>query len=165
METVTAEPTDNYLEIVLKAEVVTVATAMRLIDTIATNLDRHPCPHTLVEVIAQDSNISVTDSYVIWDYAREKSLGRTRLAYVVTGGEIKPFPALTESCATKRGTPLKIFTNRKDAIDWLGPAVRTITENSPAAATITGRKQYSAAVKSLVDRTGGQHTVKQPPSN
>ena len=44
METVTAEPSDNYLEIVLKADVVTVATAMRLIDAIAANLDRHPCP-------------------------------------------------------------------------------------------------------------------------
>ena len=122
METVTAEPTDNYLDIVLKAEVVTVATTMRLIDTIAGNLDRRPCQHTLVEVIAQDSDVSVTDSYLIWDYAREKSLCRTKLAYVVTGGEIKPYPAFTENCATKRGTPLKIFTNRKDAIDWLGCA-------------------------------------------
>lgn len=122
METVTAEPTDNYLEIVLKAEVVTVATALRLIDAIAANLDRRPCRHTLVEVIAQDSNVNFTDSYLIWDYAREKSLGRTKLAYVATGGEIKPHPAFTESCATKRGTPLKIFTNRKDAIDWLGSA-------------------------------------------
>lgn len=122
METVTAEPTANYLEIVLKAEVVTVATSMRLIDTIAENLDRRPCQHTLVEVIAQDSNVNFTDSYLIWDYAREKSLCRTKLAYVVTGGEIKPYPAFTESCASKRGTPLKIFTNRKDAINWLGCA-------------------------------------------
>ena len=30
------------------------ATAMRLIDTIAANLDRRPSQHTLVEVIAQD---------------------------------------------------------------------------------------------------------------
>lgn len=123
METVTAEPTGNYLDIVLKAEVVTVATALRLIDTIAANLDRRPCPHTLVEVIAQDSEVSFTDSYLIWHYAREKSLCRTKLAYVMTGGEIKPYPAFTESCATKRGTPLKIFTNRKDAIDWLGPTL------------------------------------------
>ena len=122
METVTAAPTDNFLEIVLQAEVVTVAVTMRLIDAIAANLDRRPCQHTLVEVIAQDSDVSVTDSYVIWDYAREKSLCRTKLAYVVTGSEIKPYPVFTENCAAKRGTPLKIFTNRKDAIDWLGPA-------------------------------------------
>ena len=48
------------------------ATAMRLIDTIAANLDRRPCRHTLVEVIAQDSNVSFTDSYLVWDYAREE---------------------------------------------------------------------------------------------
>ena len=154
METVTAQPTDNYLEIVLKADVVTVGTAMRLIDAIAANLDRHPCQRTLVEVVAQDSNVSLTDSYVIWDYAREKSLCRTKLAYVVTGREVKPYPAFTEGCATKRGTPLRIFTNRKDAIDWLGPAAWTVAENSSSAATVTGRKQYSAAVESLVDCTG-----------
>ena len=136
METVTAEPTDNYLEIVLKADVVTVATAMRLIDAIAANLDRHPCGNTLVEVIAHDSNVSLTDSYVIWDYAREKSLCRTKLAYVVTAGEVKPHPAFTESCATRRGTPLRIFTNRKEAMDWLEPTFRTAAENSPAAATV-----------------------------
>lgn len=136
METVTAEPSDNYLEVVLKADVVTVATAMRLIDAIAANLDRHPCRHTLVEVIAQDSNVSLTDSYVIWDYAREKSLCRTKLAYVVTGDEVRPYPAFTESCATKRGTPLRIFTSRKEAMDWLGPALGTVAGNSPAAATV-----------------------------
>lgn len=130
MEIVTAAPTANFLEVVLNAEVVTVATTMRLIDAIAANLDRHPCQHTLVEVIAQDSNVNFTDSYLIWDYAREKSLCRTKLAYVVTGSEIKPYPAFTESCASKRGTPLKMFTNRKDAIDWLGcalnlPEIRT----------------------------------------
>lgn len=123
METVTAKPTDNFLEITLKAEIVTIATTLRLIDTIAANLDRRPCPHTLVEVIAQDSDVSFTDSYLIWDYAREKSLCRTKLAYVMTGSEIKPSSAFTESCATKRGTPLKIFTSRKDAIDWLGPTL------------------------------------------
>lgn len=122
METVTAEPTANYLKIVLKAEVVTVANTLKLIDAIAANLDQYPCRNTLVEVIAQDSDVSVTDSYLIWDYAREKSLCRTKLAYVVTGSEIKPVPAFTESCATKRGTPLKIFTNRQEAIDWLCPA-------------------------------------------
>lgn len=78
METVTAEPTDSYHEVVLKAEVVTVATAMRLIDTIAANRDRRPCRHTLVEVIAHGSNVNFTDSYLIWDYAREKSLCRTK---------------------------------------------------------------------------------------
>lgn len=139
METVTTEPSDNYLEIVLKADVVTVGTAMRLIDAIAANLDRHPCRHTLVEVVAQESNVSLTDSYVIWDYAREKSLCRTKLAYVVTAGEVKPHPAFTESCATRRGTPLRIFTNRKDAMDWLGggPPLGTVAENGPAAATVT----------------------------
>ena len=136
METVTAEPTDSYLEIILKADVVTVGTAMRLIDAIAANLDRHPCRQTLVEVVAQGSDVSLTDSYVIWDYAREKSLGRTRLAYVVTGGEIQPFPALTESCATERGTPLKIFTNRKDAMAWLRLPFGTIAGSAPAAATV-----------------------------
>jgi hypothetical protein len=135
METVTTEPSDNYLEIVLKADVVTVGTAMRLIDAIAANLDRHPCQRTLVEVVAQDSNVSLTDSYVIWDYAREKSLCRTKLAYVVTAREVKPHPAFTESCATRRGIPLRIFTNRKDAIEWLGPT-GTVAENRPAAATV-----------------------------
>ena len=136
METVTAQPTDNYLEIVLKADVVTVGTAMRLIDAIAANLDRHPCQHTLVEVVAHDSNVSLTDSYVIWDYAREKSLRRTKLAYVVTGREVKPYPAFTESCATKRGTPLRIFTNRQEAMDWLGLPFGTVAGNAPAAATV-----------------------------
>jgi hypothetical protein len=119
-ETVTATVTGNVLEIVLHIDVVTVATSMRLIDTIAASLDRCPCLTTLVECIAGKSRINCTDTYLVWDYAREKNLCRTKLAYVATGREIGPSPAFTERCAGKRGTRMKIFNNREDAMAWLG---------------------------------------------
>lgn len=95
------------------------AQAFTLIDTLAVFMREAPLRQALVEVISPNRNQWLLEHIDIWNYAIEKGMKGTKIAYVVTARTVDNELMFAESYARKHGIMLKFFTARNDALLWL----------------------------------------------
>ncbi len=95
------------------------AVAFALLDTLAVFLRETTLRTALVEVIAPSRNLWMLEHIDIWNYAIEKGMIGTKIAYVVPASTVDRELIFAENYAGNRGIVLKFFKARSEALPWL----------------------------------------------
>jgi len=120
----TARP--QYLEIIAITDSVTAPKLIRVMDVLANELERNSPRDVLIEVRAQSRDIPLFEIFEILAHAIKRPISHTKIAYVVTG---RPLPGITRfyaDIAAKRGLKIKFFSDRREALNWLGVDEKSI---------------------------------------
>ena len=95
------------------------AVEITLLDTLALFLRETTLRKALVEINAPSRNLWLLEQIDIWNYAIEKGMIGTKIAYVVAARSVDRELSFAEHYAGRRGIALKFFTARSEALAWL----------------------------------------------
>lgn len=95
------------------------AEAHALLDTLAAFFRETSFRCALIEVISPSRNLWLLEHISIWNYAFEKGLANSTIAYVVDVPRVDRDLIFAENYAHKLGIVLKFFTRKSDALHWL----------------------------------------------
>ena len=123
---------DQFLEIAADTEAVTAGFLNELIDEIANYVARKQYEHVkiLLIVTAPRADLTIMETYQVWQRAYRKGIGLTQIAYVIDGRPVSQLAKFVEAIARNRHIQLQFFERRDAALEWLTVKTGTHTISS-----------------------------------
>ena len=121
---VTAQP--HHLELIVITGTITAPKLIRVVDVLANALAHNASHNVLVEVRAQSRDIPLLEAFAILAHAIKRQIMQTKIAYVITGRSALSITWFFEEMAGRRVLKMRFFSNRTEALDWLGVAQKSI---------------------------------------
>ena len=112
---------DEFLEFAVNTEAVTAGFMSELIDEIAGYIATRQSHYIkiLLIVTAPRADLTIMETYQVWQRASQKGIAHTQIAYVIDGRPAGELSKFVEVIARNRHILLQFFEHRDAALEWL----------------------------------------------